>query len=224
MVIAEGGSTTSGRRGEAFMIKRYALSLLAAVAITSWATAGAEAQDTKGQYYATNTKGDLVVKDDLAGFGKPRQWVFSTDAGLSISRTTVSNSDNAAITTLVLQPAADYFIIDNLSVGGAVGLTYQKVGHNSGTKFTIGPRVGYNFELSKLLSVWPKLGFSYSHTNQEAGDQANALALNLFAPVLLHPAPHFFAGLGPFLDADLSGDTRATTWGIKLTIGGWIQG
>jgi hypothetical protein len=204
------------------MIKRYALSLLAAVALTSLAAPGAEAQDSKNQFYATNGKGELVVKDDLAGFGKPRQWVFSTDAGLSISRTTLSGQDGAQ-TTLVLQPAADYFIIDNLSVGGAVGLTYAKSGTGSSTRFTIGPRVGYNFELSRLLSVWPKLGFSYAHANLETGDNANSLALNLFAPVMLHPAPHFFAGFGPFLDADLSGDTRATTWGFKLTLGGWIQ-
>lgn len=204
------------------MIKRYALSLLAAVALTSLAAPGAEAQDSKNQLYATNNKGELVVRDDLAGFGNPRQWVFSTDAGLSIARTTISGQDGA-ITTLVLQPAADYFVIKNLSVGGAIGLTYQKVGGASGTRFTIGPRVGYNFELSRLLSVWPKLGFSYAHANQDVGDNSNSLALNLFAPVMLHPAPHFFAGFGPFLDADLSGDTRSTTWGFKLTLGGWIQ-
>jgi hypothetical protein len=40
---------------------------------------------------------------------------------------------------------------------------------------------------------------------------------------MFHPAPHFFVGLGPFLDADLSGDSRATTWGAKLTIGGWMM-
>jgi hypothetical protein len=39
---------------------------------------------------------------------------------------------------------------------------------------------------------------------------------------MLHPAPHFFAGFGPFLDVDLSGDNRATTWGARLTLGGWI--
>jgi hypothetical protein len=204
------------------MIKRYALSLLAAVALTSLAAPGAEAQDSKNQFYATNNKGELVVRDDLAGFGNPRQWAFSTDAGLSIQRSTTSGPGSAT-TTLIIQPAFDYFVIKNLSVGGQLGLTYTKVGDNKGTIFTLGPRVGYNFELSRLLSVWPKLGFSFAHANRDGSDSSNSLALNLFAPVMLHPAPHFFAGFGPFLDADLSGDNRTTTWGFKLTLGGWIQ-
>jgi hypothetical protein len=33
---------------------------------------------------------------------------------------------------------------------------------------------------------------------------------------------HFFAGFGPFLDTDLSGDARATAFGGKLTLGGWL--
>jgi hypothetical protein len=208
------------------MIKRHALSLLAAVAVFASAR-GAEAQAAKNEYIATDRKGDLVVKDDAAGFGNPRQWAFSTDAGLSFSRTTISGQDDAT-TTIIVQPALDYFVIKNLSVGGAIGLTYTKVGSENGTRFVLGPRVGYNFELSRLLSIWPKLGFSYAHTNQDSptrdNDNANSLALNLFAPVMLHPAPHFFAGFGPFLDADLSGDPRATSWGLKLTLGGWVQG
>ncbi|HEX5659736.1 MAG TPA: hypothetical protein VFX59_21225 [Polyangiales bacterium] len=205
------------------MIKRHALSLLAAVAVFA-SVRGAEAQTApNNQYIATDKRGDLKVYDDAAGFGNPRQWAFSTDAGLQISRSTISGQDVAS-TQLILQPAFDYFVIKNLSVGGAVGLNYNKQGSQKGTKLTIGPRVGYNFELSRMLSVWPKLGFSFSHTNSDgADDEANALALNLFAPVMLHPAPHFFVGFGPFLDADLSGDSRSTTWGFKLTLGGWIQ-
>jgi hypothetical protein len=204
-----------------------ALSALGAlVALTASSHVEAQAQDQR--LIATDRKGDLLVLDDAAGFGSPRQWAFSTDAGLSISRTTVSGQDGAQ-TVLVIQPALDYFVIKNLSVGGAVGVTYTKAGEFNSTRFVIGPRVGYNFELSRLLSVWPKLGFSYAHTSQDSGvpgrdnDSANSLALNLFAPVMVHPAPHFFAGFGPFLDADLSGDPRATTWGFKLTLGGWIQ-
>jgi hypothetical protein len=36
-------------------------------------------------------------------------------------------------------------------------------------------------------------------------------------------APHFFAGFGPFLDADLTGDNKATVIGGKLTLGGWLD-
>jgi hypothetical protein len=191
---------------------------------------------TESNYIARDPNGDIVMRDDAAGFGRQRQWAFSSDASISVQRTTLSDRDGA-VTTVSFAPAADYFVIKNLSVGGSVGVFYSKAGDTSGTRFTIGPRVGYNFEVSRLLSVWPKLGLNYAYTSNEApqvfdpqtnrltgqDDDNNAIALSLFAPVMLHPAPHFFAGLGPFLDTDLSGDNRATSWGIKLTMGGWIN-
>ena len=177
------------------------------------------------------------MSDDAAGFGDEGQWAFSSDAALSIQRQTQSDSPGA-VTTVTLAPAADYFIIKNFSIGGTIGLDYRKAGDLTGTRFTLGPRVGYNVEISRLLSVWPKLGFSYAHTNQDyrrganvngvdttlsASNSSNGIALNIFVPIMLHPAPHFFAGFGPFLDTDLSGHNRATVWGFKLTMGGWIN-
>ena len=207
------------------------LSLATNQADAQAATPGSKSTD----YITRDASGNVVARDDAAGFGQKRQWAFSSDASIQVSRTTQSESDGAN-TQLSLAPAADYFIIKNLSLGGSVGVFYQKSGENSGSRFTIGPRVGYNFELSRMLSVWPKLGFNYAYTGNDyngarvvngdpvvnSGDN-NAVALSLFAPIMLHPAPHFFAGLGPFLDTDLSGDNRATSWGIKLTMGGWIM-
>lgn len=165
-------------------------------------------------------------------FGTPGQWAFSSDAALSLQRATQSDVDGST-TTVVLAPAADYFIVRNLSVGGSISLAYSKAGENTSTRFGLGPRIGYNIVLSQMLSVWPKLGFSYAHTNSKAEtniggmqvsqeSDSNGIALNLFAPVMVHPAPHFFAGFGPFLDTDLSGDNRSTVWGVKLTLGGWL--
>jgi hypothetical protein len=175
-----------------------------------------------------DAQGELTTRENSAGFGQKRQWVFSSDASIQVQRTTQSDTDGA-LTSLSLAPAADYFVMPNLSVGGSMGVYYTKTGERNGSRFTIGPRVGYNLPISRLLSVWPKLGINYAHTGGDtpvAGTTANnnndAIALSLFAPVMLHPAPHFFAGLGPFLETDLSGDNRATSWGIKLTLGGWL--
>ncbi|MEY4513832.1 MAG: hypothetical protein RLZZ450_5954 [Pseudomonadota bacterium] len=181
-----------------------------------------------------NAQGELTTRDDSAGFGRTRQWAFSSDASIQVQRTTQSDSSGST-TTLSLAPAADYFVLPNLSVGGSVGVYYAKAGESSGSRFTVGPRVGYNFEVSRLLSVWPKLGLNYAHTGGNApqitnvntgtvtgNNDNNAIAISIFVPVMVHPAPHFFAGLGPFLESDLSGDNRATSWGIKLTMGGWI--
>src|SRR5689334_18095109 len=49
---------------------------------------------------------------------------------------------------------------------------------------------------------------------------ANHITNNLFAPVMFHPVPHFFVGFGPFLDADLSGDNKATLFGRRLRLSG----
>jgi hypothetical protein len=201
------------------MFMRYAVALSLLVAFAS----AAQAQDPNSQFLARDARGNVVAKNDGAGFGAPRQWVLSTDAELSFRRTTLSGQSGAA-TTLTIAPGVDYFIIPNLSLGGGVGIYYTKAGHQNATTFSIGPRVGYNFEISRLFSVWPKLGFSYSHANQDAAiDRANSLAINIFVPIMVHPAKHFTAGFGPFVDADLSGDTRATSWGFKLTIGGWLN-
>lgn len=172
------------------------------------------------------------TRDDAVGFGDKGEIAISTDAALSFGRTTQDGAP--AATTLSVLPAADVFVVRNLSLGGFVGVRYQKQGEAKATSFQIGPRVGYNIELMERISVWPRIGLSYSHTKGESevvvdGDRLvrstknDALGLNLFAPVMVHPAPHFFAGFGPYLDTDLNGDNRATTWGFRLTVGGWVK-
>lgn len=217
----------------------------AAAALSLAITAGvARAQDRGGarqeegsQFVSRDEKGDIKRVDDAAGFGAAGQLTISTDAALSFERRTQSNV-KGAVTTLSVLPAADYFVIDNLSVGGFIGVRYQRAGDVKSTSFMVGPRVGYNINFSRMLSLWPKVGFSYSRNKAKSsvdGDDVgldfgtltgtrrnNALALNVFVPIMLHPAPHFFAGFGPFLDTDLNGNNRVTIWGLRLTVGGWL--
>lgn len=172
-----------------------------------------------------------VRADTPAGiFGTRHQLAISSDAGLSISNTSTSGQGGST-TRLELRPAVDYFIIDNLSLGGFLGLNYDHVPTGHSTSFSIGPRIGYNIPLSALFSVWPKAGLSFASTSQTINATATAgelstnssnLAVNLFVPVMLHPAQHFFLGFGPALDADLTGDVKSTTIAGRLTIGGWI--
>ncbi len=166
-------------------------------------------------------------------FGGAGQIAISSDAALTVQRRTISGVEGGT-STIQLAPAADYFVINNLSVGGFVGFDYVTSGDNDSSRFAIGPRVGYNIPFSDLVSIWPKAGFSFAHTSSTVSgpgpnnstvsvtNTADAFALNLFAPIMFHPVQHFFAGFGPFLDADLSGDQRATVFGGKLTIGGWM--
>lgn len=168
-------------------------------------------------------------------FGDPHQVAISSDAGFSISHTSISGIDGST-TSLILRPAVDWFVIDSLSIGGFLGVEYDKTPGDSSTAVTVGPRVGYNLRFSDRFSVWPKVGFSFASTSQKTDAEtladgtvvpsqsvsSTSLQLNLFLPVLFHPVQHFFIGVGPAFDLDLTGDNKATTIAARLTLGGWI--
>jgi hypothetical protein len=170
------------------------------------------------------------MRDTGAGparvFGDKMELAISSDASFVIQHSTHD------VTTISLAPAADYFVAKNVSIGASLLLDYQHTGGNSATRFGIGPRFGYYFAFTDMLGLWPKIGFSYSYTSRSASvsgtslEQSNsggAFTLNLFAPIMFNPVPHFFVGFGPFLDTDLSGDDKITTWGGRLTLGGWLD-
>jgi hypothetical protein len=177
-----------------------------------------------------------VRADSPAGvFGDRGELAISSDAGFSLTNTNVSGQSGST-TTLVLRPAVDYFVIDSLSLGGFLGLEYTAPPGGSSTAMSIGPRIGYNLRFSERFSVWPKVGFSFASTTQKRDavtlpdgtrvdptDTTNtSLQLNLFVPVMFHPAQHFFIGIGPAFDLDLTGSNKATTLALRLTLGGWV--
>jgi len=192
------------------------------------------AQDADGDVRTRQALPDVPADSPSGVFGLDGQLAISSDAGLSISNTSISGQDGSA-TSLVLRPAVDYFVIDNLSLGGFLGVEYNSSPGGSSTVFAIGPRVGYNVPLSRMFSIWPKIGFSFASTSQEQDDvtmgditiegddeTSTSLALNAFVPVMFHPVEHFFLGFGPALDTDLTGDSKATTLAGRLTLGGWM--
>ena len=172
-----------------------------------------------------------VVADSPSGqFGYKGQVAVSSDTGLSISNTSISGIDGSS-TTLLLRPAVDYFVVDNVSLGGFLGVEYTSAPGGSSTAVSVGPRVGYNLPLSERFSLWPKIGFSFASTSQKTDDvggiegddeSSTSVQLNLFAPFMFHPVEHFFLGFGPAFDLDLSGDNKATTIAARLTLGGWL--
>jgi hypothetical protein len=166
----------------------------------------------------------FVRGDDLVGFGVRHQWVVSSDAAMSIQNTRQRDTNRGSISVTV-NPAADFFIIENLSVGASAGVQYVRAGNAKSTRMSIGPRVGYNVEITHLFSFWPRLGVSYSYsaTHETEIDAVNhAVGLNAFTPLMMHPVEHFFIGFGPFLDVDLNGATRGMLWGGRMTLGGWL--
>ncbi|HEY3496414.1 MAG TPA: hypothetical protein VGK73_17060, partial [Polyangiaceae bacterium] len=189
-----------------------------------------DGDERRGNTVETRTAVPAVRADSPASlFSRRGNIAISSDAGLSLENTSVSGVDGST-TSLVLRPAVDYFVIDYLSVGGFLGLNYISAPGGSATVFSVGPRVGYDFPFSGRLSIWPKVGLSIASTNVDGDaiegvddDGGNtALQLNLFVPLMFHPVEHFFLGLGPAFDLDLTGDNKATTLGVRLTLGGWV--
>jgi hypothetical protein len=165
-------------------------------------------------------------------FGNKGQIAISSEAGATFSHTSVSGGGSS--TSFVLRPGVDYFLVKSLSLGAFLGVDSQSTDGGSSTTFAIGPRVGYDIAFSDYFSIWPRVGFSYNSTKlktdassvggfdlPESSVTNNAIALNLFAPVIFH-TNHYFAGVGPALDTDLSGDAKATTFALRITLGGWI--
>jgi hypothetical protein len=185
--------------------------------------------DDRGEYPEKAPAIPQVSPDTPSGrFGANGQMAISSDTGLFIENTSQSGDST---TTLVVRPALDYFVADNLSFGGFLGVEYSKVPSGDSTTWALGPRVGYNIPVSERFSIWPKAGLSFTTTStstdnplpgQDEDSTASNLAVNLFVPVMFHPVEHFFLGFGPALDADLSGDVKTTTIAGRLTIGGWF--
>jgi len=160
--------------------------------------------------------------DDRAGFAEHGQLTLSNDAAFQVQQRAQSNGRGRAI-SVVLAPSFDYFVIRNVSVGGLFGYTFTKAGGDKSQRFSVGPRVGYNVELTGMYSFWPRIGLSYAYsTDRQDGSagRGSAVALNVSLPLMIHPVRSFFLGFGPYVDTDLSGSPRVTQFGGKLTMGG----
>jgi hypothetical protein len=135
--------------------------------------------------------------------------------------------------------AGDYFVIDRLSVGAALGyahwsLTTQPAGPGAnettttGDSFTFAPRAGYLFMFNDKIGIWPRGGFTY-RTFSAANQSGHDFALTIEAPFAFTLIPHVVFWGGPTLDLGLTGsqnigqangsttsvDFNATEFGIQ---------
>jgi hypothetical protein len=101
------------------------------------------------------------------------------------------------------------------------------------TNLGVSPGVGYALPLGQHLSVWPRLNVDVGKTWYDAGDftpsTSVGMSLGALAPVLWHPADHFFIGLGPGISWQLDGERLATlehsstTFLLMSTLGGYFS-
>ncbi len=167
-----------------------------------------------------------ALADDCERFGSAGQVVIASTAELSLGHTT-SHEIHDSQTQVVVAPSWDVFVRDGLSLGGQVGgsLNLNRAGSTHG--FGFGPRIGQGVSLSEMLSFHGTLGLTYSIESND--DEAiEGLSGELFAPLLVHPAEHFFVGLGPHVSHELkkwTGDRRHpryTSYELASVIGGYF--
>jgi hypothetical protein len=184
-----------------------------------------------------------------AQFGSRGQWVISDAFDLSASKTTYATSA-ASYTSYGITPSLDWFPVDSFSIGAFVsGSVSRATSYHNGvaletdttTSWGLGARFGWNFALSRSLSIWPRLNFRYgaskTHPESGVGDTSSlrdltdrGASVGVYVPLLMHVAPHAFGGFGPSFSRTLAhvqegyakptGD--GTFFGVSFMVGGWL--
>lgn len=176
---------------------------------------------------------------------------------IGVRSVSFTNSE-ASHTSLFVEPGIDYFITDAVSLGGFVLGSYSKskgydyfgpLMETRETGYGAGARFGVNIAIGKSLSIWPKVGFGITHYNtvesvssvpaylsqfgpSRSEFSTNATWVELYVPLLVHVAPHFFLGVGPSIYSDLnrsvtfegspSREFKRTGIAFAISTGGWI--
>jgi opacity protein-like surface antigen len=126
----------------------------------------------------------------------------------------------------------DFTAIDNLSVGGSLGLisrTGKTESSQAGntlstdsptvTGFAFAPRVGYILGINPMIGVWFKGGITYyslktestvsaNGQSQTTTDTFNGFSLNIEPELVITPVPHFGLTIGGVADIPLSGNAK----------------
>ena len=111
--------------------------------------------------------------------------------------------------------AGDYFLIDHLSLGAALGYAHWSAtvqtpgpGGNetttTGDSFTFAPRVGYFLTFNDKIGFWPRGGITY-RTFGSANFGGHDLAFTLEAPFAFTLIPHVVFWAGPTVDLGFTG-------------------
>lgn len=181
---------------------------------------------------ADDSSPDLGPKPMKPRFGAEHTWVLTGAIGLGASGA-IYDDPNVYSSSVTFSPGFDYFVGENVSFGFGLDIDWSKsqrydthgaIARNTST-FTGGAvRIGGNVPLGDLVSFWPRasLGISHGDYTVESSETPKGYTgkrsdlggmswdfsesgpyVYLYAPLLLHPSPHFFVGLGPAAYFDL---------------------
>jgi len=122
--------------------------------------------------------------------------------------------------------AGDYFIIDHLSLGAALGYSHISFSRpananvdveTSGDSWTFAPRVGWSFLFTDNIGVWPRGGFTYRSFGS-GNNSGHVFALTLEAPFTFQFFPNVVFTAGPTLDLGLGGSVNNTVGNVTTSI------
>jgi hypothetical protein len=164
-------------------------------------------------------------------FGQKDQIVIGSDFMISMDRVHHGGSD-VGFDRIFVAPALDVFVNDGFSVGGQLTYVHASASGWTGVYGTesasvgIAPRVGYAFSVSELWSIYPRISLGYNRAVAVSGGES--IAATAFVPVLVHPAEHFFVGMGPFASRAMMSNPYggpalgSTTYGLQSALGGYF--
>jgi hypothetical protein len=131
----------------------------------------------------------------------------------------------------------DYFVVNQWSVGGALGYSNMDVDNDPGgtgtvTDFLLAPRGGYLHMFGSVAGIWPRAGLTYHTTSQEDAYSEWTVALNLECQFPIVIRQHFGVLLGfvfdqSFMDNrnpenDPDQDVSYRSIGLQVALFGWI--
>jgi|GEM_PF-628313 len=164
----------------------------------------------------------------------------------------VYSAGNDASTSFRVEPAFEYFVLPDLSVGASAFFGYSDSTsgialNDKNVQYGVTGKIGSNIWMGNIVSLWPRFALGVWQSRSTFSGSSgyisidgssfpigpgteiteNAMFIEVYAPVLLHPCPHFFVGIGPdgYLDLFHSASglpNKRSFFGLSSTVGGWF--
>lgn len=155
--------------------------------------------------------GDFAVSAErLVGIAKTTWRIkqTGTDPKGSVTRVHLLLNENGDVRSYSAPRIAfDWFAMDGLSLGGALGYSSESDSETGGAsqhQTLIAPRVGYALMFSELIGVWPRAGITYQDQKLATAKSA-LLAGSVEAELVLVPTANVLVTLGPSFDFGIIG-------------------
>ncbi|HYJ09477.1 MAG TPA: hypothetical protein VEX18_10720 [Polyangiaceae bacterium] len=190
------------------------------------------------------TRAALAARPPNERFGERGQLAIDQSFSMMASYDSSKSPGLEGLTrsNLRLAPTVSWFVLPQFAVLLGATVTASRSSSDEisdlGGHAALGGRtgLGYAVPLAEHFSFWPHASAGLTNYWFDSGDQPSAgpdsmldLGVGVAAPVLWHPAPHFFLGLGPAAFAHYSGPRLGslkhgfTALGVTSAVGGYFS-